>query len=139
MRPATAVACVLWLLVASPPARADDGEICLASSIQGQVLRQSGRLLRAREHLAECAKDKCDLAMRERCAAWLKDAEAKTPRLLLTIEDDRGQALPLADVHVDGMLTSAREVELDPGRHVVRADFAGRPRVFGDRRDDGDS
>jgi hypothetical protein len=124
------MACFLVVAAWIPVARADDAEICLSSSIQGQVLRQSGRLLRAREHLAECAKDTCEATMRERCATWLKDAEAKTPKLFIVVVDDAGQTLSRADVHLDGTLTQERRVEVDPGKHVLRADFAGQRAIL---------
>jgi hypothetical protein len=112
-----------------PPAGAD--EICLASSIEGQVLRRSGRLLQARELFAECARDACERPMRERCALWRSEAEARTPRLSLRVNDDRGVPLPGAQLHVDGQeVTLPRDaatvLEVDPGKHVARADFGGR-------------
>lgn len=109
------------------PAHADEGEICLADSIQGQVLRKSGRLLRAHEHFAACAREACDAPIRDKCAAWLRESDAETPRVVLRVVDDRGATLPVRLVHVDGVETRIDgPVALDPGRHTVRADFAGR-------------
>ena len=125
------------LMTAATPAQAEppsarasaEDEICLASSIEGQVLRRSGRLLRARELFAGCARDACEKPMRDRCVGWLHDAEAHTPRLTLRVNDDRGTPLPGAQVHLDGLevtLPPSTPLEVDPGKHVVRADFAGR-------------
>ncbi len=115
---------------AAPPAAPAD-EICLASSIEGQVLRRSGRVLRARELFTECARDACEKPMRERCSGWLREAETATPRLALRVNDDRGLPLPGAQLHVDGREVALAPapttlLEVDPGKHVVRADFAGR-------------
>lgn len=65
--------------------------------------------------------------MRASCAAWLRESTTDTPRLRLRIEDDRGAALSDAVVHLDGAVTDVSHVvEVDPGKHVTTADFAGR-------------
>jgi hypothetical protein len=116
---------------AATPAPAAADEICLASSIEGQVLRRSGRLLRARELFVECARDVCEKPMRERCALWRSEVEARTPHLSLRVNDDRGLPVPGAQLHVDGQEVTlapgaATLLEVDPGKHVARANFAGR-------------
>jgi hypothetical protein len=111
----------------SRPAPAQEPDICLADSIEGQVLKSHGRLTRAREHLERCADPSCEEHMRARCASWLAEVVATIPVLTIEVVDDRGQPIPDAVVRLDGAIVDpSRPLPLDLGPHVVRADHAGR-------------
>lgn len=123
--------CVAGALLAgstSPAARADEaGDLCLADSIEGQVLKAHGRYARAREHLEQCAAPVCDEALRTRCAASRDEVIAKTPVLLIHPRDDRGEPLADATVRLDGaVIDAAGPVPLDLGAHALRVEHAGR-------------
>ena len=125
---ATAGALVLATTTAAP-ARADDAEDhCIASSLEGQILRRAGRLERARARYAECALDVCKSAGTDvKCTEWLREVEPQIPHLTFVIVDDRGAALPQAEVLLDGArLERALRVSVDPGHHTVRASLLGR-------------
>jgi hypothetical protein len=109
-------------------AHADEtSDLCLADSIEGQVLKAHGRFTRAREHLERCAAPACEENMRTRCAAWRDEVVAKTPVLQIHAQDDRGHAIDDVVVRLDGaVIDPSRPVPLDQGPHAVRADHAGR-------------
>lgn len=118
----------LAALLASAPARADDTEdMCIASSLEGQVLQRAGRLERARARFAECARPECAAARTAGpCASWEAAVTPRIPRLEVRVVDDLGAPLPAAEVLLDGATLAARATSVDPGHHVVRASFAGR-------------
>jgi hypothetical protein len=108
----------------------ETSDLCLAGSLQGQILRSHGRLTLAREHLEECARPECEEAMRTRCAQWLGEVRAEIPILAVHVVDDRRGPIAAAVVHLDGSLVDASQpFPVDPGRHEVRADYAGRRAV----------
>jgi hypothetical protein len=121
-------ASILLLLAAPPPARADEtSDMCLADSIEGQVLKRLGRLTRAREHLEQCAEAACEDAMRVRCASWRDDVRAATPVLVIRTVDDQGAPVADAAVRLDGaLIDTSAPVPVDPGPHELRAEHAGR-------------
>jgi hypothetical protein len=116
------------LLTLAPSSHADDASnLCLADSIEGQVLKTNGRLTQAREYLERCAAPACEPNIRARCAEWRDEVIAKTPVLQIHPEDDLGR--PLADVvvRIDGLIVDpAKPVPLDLGSHELRAEHAGR-------------
>lgn len=115
-------------LLASAPARADDTEdMCIASSLEGQVLQRAGRLERARARYAECARPECVPARTAGpCASWQAAVTPRIPQIEVRVVDDLGQPLPAAEVLLDGATLAVRATSVDPGHHVVRASFAGR-------------
>jgi hypothetical protein len=122
-----AAACVL----AACPASADEAsDLCFADSIEGQVLRDHGKLTKAAPHLEQCAQPQCEEAMRTRCAQWLSDVRKEVPVVAVRVVDDRGEAVPGAVVRLDGTVVDASATfPLDPGRHELRAAFAGRDAI----------
>lgn len=125
-RPAAGLA--LALVLASPAVRADDVEdLCIASSLEGQVLQRAGRLEGARARFAACAKPECAAAKTSApCAAWEAAVAPRIPKLVVVVKDDLGRPLPDAEVLLDGTTLTQRHLALDPGHHVVRASWAGR-------------
>jgi len=113
---------------ATSHARADEtADVCLADSIEGQVLRNHGRLVRAREHLAQCSRTECEEAIRKRCSEWLDQANAALPRVSIRVVDDRGLPLPEAVVRLDGTpVDVAAPLAVDPGSHAIEATYRGR-------------
>jgi hypothetical protein len=122
-----ALATVL-VLASSRGAKADEtSDLCLADSIEGQVLKTHGRLTRAREHLERCAEPACEAHMRARCAQWRDEVSAATPVLKIHPVDDLGNAIPDATVRLDGaIIDPSQPVPLDIGPHELRAEHAGR-------------
>ena len=113
-------------------ARADEAsDLCLADSIEGQVLKNHGQLTRAREYLVRCSEAPCDERMRARCAQWRDELLAATPVLSIRTLDDLGQPVRESTTRLDGALIDpAKPVDVDPGSHELRVEHAGRVAVL---------
>lgn len=93
---------------------------CVNAYEQGQVQRQSGRLITARSMLQACARDECPSFIRADCTTWFGEVQSEVPTLVFAA---RGQGRDLANVRVSvgERVLSARVdgqiVELDPGEY----------------------
>ncbi len=112
------------------PARA-----CIDAHAEGQVERDAGRLLRARERFLACAAEPCPAMIREECLALNEALTPLLPSVLLVAQDTAGKPMNIARTTIDGNHWAAAgrgtPVELDPGLHhfdVVLAD--GRRQTF---------
>ncbi len=122
------------ITLASPIARAaDTTEDRRALMIAGQVLRNNGRLLQARETLDACVSSACADAAPEcsdisaYCKAKGDELRSEIPSISIRVEDERGAELHDAFVRVGAeAVDPTKLVELDPGKHVVRVNYAGR-------------
>jgi hypothetical protein len=125
--PRLALALAAALLAA--PARADTTDACLRAADEGQVLRDQGKLLGARERFLACSKDACPRLVRADCAAWLADVDARVPSVVLAAEDGDGHDLADVRAGVDGAPLvpglGGRAVPLDPGPHRFRFERPG--------------
>jgi hypothetical protein len=112
---------------------ADEKQQCLASSDQGQQLRDDGKYRRAREAFAACSRDVCPALVRRDCVKWLADLDQSSPSVVLGAKDDKGGDLVDVTVQVDGaqLVTKldGKPAPIDPGAHVVRFETAGYPAV----------
>ncbi|HEY8086577.1 MAG TPA: hypothetical protein VIF09_01990 [Polyangiaceae bacterium] len=118
----------------SPPAAAaDTKQECLASSDQGQSLRDDGKYQRAREAFASCAKDACPSIVRRDCMKWLADLEQQWPSVVVGAKDERGADLVDATLKIDGVPVGSRldgkPLPVDPGVHTFHVEAAGYPPV----------
>jgi hypothetical protein len=120
--------------LASPTASAaDTTDDRRALMIAGQVLRNNGRLLQARETLDACVSGTCADATPEctdisvYCKAKGDELRAEIPSISIRVEDERGVELHDAFVRVGAeAVDPTKLVELDPGKYVVRVNYAGR-------------
>jgi hypothetical protein len=127
----------LALLTCSLPARADGTtsdvkQACVASSTDGQALRDSGKLTEAREKLVACARDECPVIVRKYCAEWLAQVEDRIPSVVFRAQTADGGDVTDATVTVDGGAAHAVDgtaTRLDPGEHSVRFEHRGDPAV----------
>ncbi|APR88561.1 hypothetical protein A7982_13910 [Minicystis rosea] len=123
MRSALRFCFALAAVLAAPSARADSVDACVSAADEGQMLRDRGKLLAARERFAACAAQACPRLVRTDCAGWLAAVEAQIPSVILSAVDGDGR--PIADVHVsiDGGPTeplAGQARRLDPGAHRLR-------------------
>jgi hypothetical protein len=125
--------CALVFLLTAATAVAGGTDDHKALMIAGQVMRNSGNLLRARETLKACATDVCAAgdpdceAIRTYCKTKLGEVEPEIPSFVMHVVDDRGLPISDATVLVDTVPVDAtKPVEVDPGPHLVRTTYAGR-------------
>jgi hypothetical protein len=123
-----AVLVFLPLFLAAADAGADEARAeCVAASTEGQALRDEGKLARARERLAVCARDECGAVVQKYCAEWLADVDRRVPTVVVKVQTSYGLEVTDAKVTIDGRAVTpgAAAVPLDPGDHVVHAERPG--------------
>jgi hypothetical protein len=102
--------------------------VCNDAHAQAETLRETYKLLSARGQLEMCARTECSWFVREDCARWLKEVEARIPSVVLAAKDAAGLDRVDVDVTMDGvpLVTEldARPVDVDPGVHVFVFDSA---------------
>jgi hypothetical protein len=120
--------------VAQASSPAEEKRACVAASTEGQVARDEGRLLEAREQLLLCAQDQCPAVVRKSCGEWLADIEERIPSVVVRALDESGQDLTDASLSIDGkeVPLDGRPVMLDPGQHELQVTEAGG--VTGERK-----
>jgi hypothetical protein len=103
-------------------ARADETDACIQASDEGQVLRDKGKLIDARARFFACSREACPRIVRADCTAWLADADARIPTVVLGAQDGLGHDLADVQVTMDGApfteQLDGRAIPVDPGRHV---------------------
>lgn len=115
--------------IAAKPARA-----CIDAHAEGQVDRDAGRLLQARERFLTCAADHCPSVIRQECLALNEALTPLVPSVVLVAQDTAGKPIAVTRTIIDGKQSATEHgapVELDPGAHhfeVVLAD--GRKKTF---------
>ena len=125
---------MLLALATGGRAQASGTEEHRALMVAGQLLRADGKLLRARDLLESCEHQVCDSGADEECASIrvfcknkLTELTAEIPRISIVVADDLGTPLPKAKAWVDNTLVAEdRTMLLDPGHHLLRADYLGR-------------
>jgi hypothetical protein len=107
-------------------ARADDEArlACIRGAERGQLLLRNHHLSAARSTLAECARDACPGLVKRDCTAWLEQAAAAMPSIVVSAKSVEGGDLLEGRVLVDGKPLEdgldGRARDLEPGFHVVR-------------------
>lgn len=103
---------------------AEDRHECVVAASRGQDLRDSGKLLEAREQFVACARDVCPGVVRTHCAAWLRDTERDMPSIGFRARDASGRDVTDVRVFVDGEPRAdsldGRAIPVDPGPHEFR-------------------
>jgi hypothetical protein len=104
------------------------GAPCADAAVDGQKLRQAGRLREAGARFSECAAERCRADIVNDCTSWLRQVDEATPSIVVAARDGRGGDLLDVRVAIDGQVVGgdrARAIPLDPGRHVVVFERAG--------------
>jgi hypothetical protein len=127
-----ALAC-LAVLGWTNPAAADDKAACLAAASEGQTLRDSHRLIEARDKFRVCAAAGCPPAVQGDCASWLDGVEKAQPTIVFEVKDPTGRDVSAVKVLLDGLpwvdSLPATAVSVDPGSHAFRFELAGEQPV----------
>ncbi len=128
-----ALAALAAILAAPATARADATDACIKASDEGQVLRDQGKMIAARERFVTCSAESCPRLVRTDCASWLADVDKRIPSVVLSATDPEGHDTAEVQVTMDGApLASrleARAIPVDPGAHRLRFERAGSPAV----------
>ena len=124
----------VFLFVAAPlvttTALADDKAACLDAASTGQTLRDTHKLVEAREQLRICAAATCPAVVQADCVGWLADVEKALPSVVVTAKNDSGADRVDVKVTVDGQPFASR---LDGQAMVMNAG----PHAFHFERSDG--
>jgi hypothetical protein len=103
---------------------------CIAADTDGQALRLTGNLLRARKRLAVCAAASCPSVVREDCAQRIAEIEAAQPSVVFAATNGHGRPLVAVRVTVDGTQIAdhldGRALPVDPGEHLFVFEALGR-------------
>lgn len=123
-RPVGVLVALVALATAGPPAiaRADDADACLQAPVEGQKLQREGKLLRARERFAACARQTCPAEIVQDCTRWTRQVEDALPSIVVAARDGAGRDVLDVRVAIDGeapVPTTARALDLDPGAHKL--------------------
>ncbi len=110
----------------SPP----DVRRCMTALAEGQSLRDSHALLRARQVLLGCARSPCPDQIRDECAAQLVALEPRIPAVVVSIKSASGDDVVEARTSIDGRLVSDRSDGVahlvDPGPHRLQVEVGGQ-------------
>jgi hypothetical protein len=103
---------------------------CIAADTEGQSLRLSGKLLKARRRFGVCAAASCPTVVRDDCLQRIGELEAVLPTVVFTATNGYGRPLVAVRVTVDGeRLTDrldGRPLRVDPGEHAFAFEALGR-------------
>lgn len=126
-------ACALLLSWGSPAHGQADKRACLATYVEAQSNRQTGKLLAARAAAVTCGSDSCPDVLRGDCVTWLRELDASIPTLVLSATTTDGRDVTDARMTLDGHSIARRAtgeaIAVDPGEHVVACEADGYRRV----------
>jgi hypothetical protein len=115
-------------------ARAESRE-CAAAAEAGQLLRNSGKLVQARDQLLTCMKV-CPRLVQNDCGPWLHDVEARLASIVIRATDPSGREITDVRVMVDGTALTSRldglAVPVDPGVRKLTFEHDGHPTIVQD-------
>jgi hypothetical protein len=127
---AFAASAALWTIASAEQARADNTHACIVASDDGQKLRDDRRLTLARERFLSCARETCPAPVRQACAQWQVDVEARMPSVVFAAQNSMGRDIVWARVSVDGTVVTeslnGAAVAVDPGPHTIRFEADGQ-------------
>lgn len=130
MRSCLCVGLILATLAQPQSARADDHvAVCADQAERAQELRDSAKLVEAREALVACAQRECPDAVRSACTEWLADLERRIPSIVVAARDDDGGEIVSFRATLDGVVlpdsAATTAFRADPGAHVLRCEAQG--------------
>jgi hypothetical protein len=113
---------VLGVVVASRArdARADELDMCVTASAEGEALEKDGKLVLAHDRFVNCTNDSCPADVVEECTRRAREVDFVTPSVVVLARDAEGQVLDDVRVSIDGaapVSVSGRVLALDPGEH----------------------
>lgn len=121
------------LLLGVSAAGAQDRASCLDAVAKGQQLRDSHKLVEARDQLRICAASACPAAVQSDCAGWLESVEKALPSVVAAAKTTAGAELVDVQVTVDGRPFATKldgqAIPIDPGLHVFHFEAANHSKA----------
>jgi hypothetical protein len=115
------------------PARAQDIDACIEASTKARALRKAKKLVDARASLSTCSASACPDAVGSFCRQRLAEVAREIPSIVFVAKDRRGHDLSAVKLSIDGATFAdhldGSAIELDPGEHVFRFEYAGKEPV----------
>jgi hypothetical protein len=106
------------------PAGRVDKATCLTAVTSGQRLRDTHKLVAAREQFRVCGRSECPAVVRSDCASWLAELDKTLPTVVLSAKDGAGRYVVDVRVSVDGQplvgKLNGQAVAVDLGLHTFR-------------------
>jgi hypothetical protein len=128
---ALSVALAVATIHLAPRASAGDKQVCSDAYSQAQSLRDDHKLVKAREQLRVCARNKCPAFIAKDCATWLDQVEAALPSVVLEAKDGKGNDVSQVKVTMDGQPFADKLIgaamPIDPGEHKFVFEAPGVP------------
>lgn len=108
---------------------ASDKAACLDASSKAQTLRDTHKLVEAREQLRVCAAGGCPTAVRTDCITWLAEVEQGLPTVVISATDGAGHDRFDVTVTVDGQVPAialqGQALPMNPGSHALHLEAGG--------------
>lgn len=106
---------------------------CAQAYESSQESRASGQLQETQKRLSVCARAECPSFVQKDCARWLEEVDRELPSVTLRAEGLDAEAARQVRVTLDGQpipnAFGGAPIALDPGRHELVAESAGRSRI----------
>ena len=103
---------------------------CLAAHEQGQDLRKTGKLRKARAKFARCAQSTCPGPIVSDCTQWSSEVQQAIPTVVFAGTGTDGKETSAIKVLLDGMplveRLDGKAVEVDPGEHTFQFEHSGK-------------
>jgi hypothetical protein len=115
---------LLTMLASSQALAADVKRECVEASTEGQLKRDAGELLSARDRFLVCSRDACPAVVRSSCSGWLTEVEQQIPSVVVRAADASNADITDGSATIDGIEhpLDGKPIPLDPGKHVVVVD-----------------
>jgi len=117
------------------PPQPDQGDVraaCLSKHEAGQVSRNEGKLLEAREAFLACSRPECPEGPRADCAGWYSEVSESIPSVVVSVRQGKRDLVDVS-VTVDGTpfqpSIDGRTREIDPGRHRFSIAVPNQPTI----------
>jgi len=111
------------VLLGAGDAAADEKTACLDAHVEGQHLRNQGKLVEATRRFDFCARRVCPGVVQTECAQWLAETRESVPSISVAARDLAGRDTLDVSLVVDGVRVRDRldglAIPLDPGEHAL--------------------
>ncbi len=114
-------------------ALADERQVCVSASEKAQHLKNSGKLVEAREQLMQCSRAECPKLIQQDCTQWMSEVLTSLPSVVPAAKDKKGRDIVDVKVTVDGKTVTdtldGKAIVVDPGVHAFHFETKGAPAI----------